>query len=675
MRWSIPKLALMLVIALGITASALHASTTTINSTLAAQNQPVTVQLPYYAELTYTDIINQTSSISLQPSQSSTVQAPLSPGPGYSLKYLEIYFPTPTPALTVSGAGVLVSQNQYGMITSAYTTNSSLVIVNNGQSTVNATIVISATFVKEEYIPLTPQTSTINITAPDYTFQYVTDQVVQLTIDNNAPFELVNAYLPNGTSLSQLVDNWYQNVTYFKIEEKALQLDMAKLPPGTYSVGIAYGSQYQMPSAMLVKGTQFFNSTVSPHSSLVVSSSSFGVPAGWNLLGYVAVVYTVEPLVVGENPVKFQVIANRVMPVYTLYNLISVAGITYILPPFIKFAPIIGIYVIYDNVFKVQNPTSSPLTVTYMPILYKQVGQWQNGNLVATVLPSDISNGLWTSLVVQLPEVASIEKIVTPSGVSYGGYTDSELPWGSVDRLVSISPTRHEAYIAVSTLGVSEPGQYEVYVNWSPLQVQLLNTNGNPVGGATVTATQDGVNYGPITVNSNGIAYIPIKSPDPVQFTVSYRGAPVYIGYVNTLTNQPITLQLGVYNVTVVVEGQFHQALSNVNVTLYRIGYGPTYSSITNGAGTSNVNGVLAGTYQVTAQLRYAKYTKVLPITNQGKPIIINTDILTVLDGMPITTGEALLTALGFGGAGMLLYAFTKGRKSKGGEGAEIENI
>ncbi len=88
------------------------------------------------------------------------------------------------------------------------------------------------------------------------------------------------------------------------------------------------------------------------------------------------------------------------------------------------------------------------------------------------------------------------------------------------------------------------------------------------------------------------------------------------------------------------------------------------------------MNGVLAGTYQVTAQLRYAKYTKVLPITNQGKPIIINTDILTVLDGMPITTGEALLTALGFGGgAGMLLYAFTKGRKSKGGEGAEIENI
>ncbi len=82
MRWSIPKLALMLVIALGITASALHASTTTINSTLAAQNQPVTVQLPYYAELTYTDIINQTSSISLQPSQSSTVQAPPLSPPG-----------------------------------------------------------------------------------------------------------------------------------------------------------------------------------------------------------------------------------------------------------------------------------------------------------------------------------------------------------------------------------------------------------------------------------------------------------------------------------------------------------------------------------------------------------------------------------------------------------------
>ncbi|MFP3297980.1 MAG: hypothetical protein RXO22_02700 [Thermocladium sp.] len=673
MKRSISGLALMLVAALMVTASALHAAVT--NNTLAAQNQPVTVQLPYYAELTYTDIINQTSTVSLQPGQATTVQAPLSPGPGYVLKYLEIYFPTPTPALTISGAGVLVSQNQYGMITSAYTTNSSLTITNNGQTTVNATIIVSATFAKEDYIPLTPQTSTINITAPDYTFQYVTDQVVKLTIDNNAPFELVNAYLPNGTSLSQLVDNWYQNVTYFKIEEKALQLDMSKLPPGTYSVDIAYGAQYQMPSAMLVKGTQFFNETVSPKSSLVVSSSSFGVPAGWNLLGYVAVVYTVEPLVVGQNPVKFQVIANRVMPVYTLFNLISVAGITYILPPFIKFAPVIGIYVIYDNVFKVQNPTSSPLTVTYMPILYKQVGQWQNGNLVVTVAPSDISNGLWTSLVVQLPEVGYIQKIVTPSGVSYGGYTDSELPWGSVDRLVSISPTRHEAYIAVSTLGVNEPGQYEVYVNWAPLQVQVINTNGKPVKGATVTATQDGVNYGPIPVGANGIAYIPIKSPDPIQFTVSYQGAPVYIGYVNTLTNQPITLQLGVYNVTVVVEGQFHQALGGVNVTLYRIGYGPTYSSITSDAGTSNVNGVLAGTYQVTAQLRYAKYTKVVPITSAGKPIIIGTDILTVFYGMPITTGEALLTALGFGGAGLLFYAMSQNRKRRNIEGPDVENI
>lgn len=45
--------------------------------------------------------------------------------------------------------------------------------------------------------------------------------------------------------------------------------------------------------------------------------------------------------------------------------------------------------------------------MTFMPIIYKPVGQWVNGNLEVTVSSADVSSGLWTALVVQLPEIAT----------------------------------------------------------------------------------------------------------------------------------------------------------------------------------------------------------------------------------------------------------------------------
>ena len=617
------------------------------------QNQAVSITLPYYAEVQYIDVVNQTVQLSIPAGGTYTVTAPLPPGPGYSLEYLEVYFPVPLPSIGVSG-NILKSVNEYGFITSVYSPTGSVTLTNTGQDTVNATIVVSSVFVKTIYIPLTNQSS-ISITAPDYTYQFVTDQYVELTIPNNAPFSVEDVVLPNGSSFSQLVEQWSGNVTAIQLDYKHVKLDMAYLPSGNYTIELLQGPQYEMPFAMLVKGTQFYNITVNANSQAIITTNNFGIPPGWSIMGYVVTVYTVQPLVVGEKGGTFIVEANRVSPVYTLSQLIVVHGVSYILPPFIRFMPIIGIYVIYDTQFKVVNPLNVPVIVEYMPIIYKPVGQWSNGNLQVQVYQSDVAQGMWTSLVVQLPETATITSIVTPSGTTYSGYTSSELPWGSEYRLVSISPDGHEAYIAVSTLGVSQPGTYTVNVKWDPLVVNIHNTYGSPVM-ATVVASQNGQVYGTFHTNASGIALVSVSNPYPVSLSIYYEGVDTYNIGVTTLIKKPIDVTLGVYNVTAIVVGFFNQAISKANVTMYRIGTGPVYSQLTGPNGATQLTGVLTGVYQLTASYGHAKYSKFLTV-DSNEVALIKTNILTIIDGFPITTSDAIVGAIGIPAIAGVAYA------------------
>ncbi len=629
-------------------------------------NSPTTINQPYYATLEYIDYINTTRSVTLAPGQSMTIQAPLPPGPGYVLDYIEVSVNPPSPAIVVSGNGVMFSKNEIGAIISAYTRSNSLAISNAGNQPLNETITITYVFVKEEYIALNTSatTFTINIAVPDQSIQYVTQQTIEFSIPNYMPFEIASIALPNGTTLSQLVSAWSPLANYIKIEPKYVELTANELPPGQYQITINYGSEYVMPSAMLIKGTEFLNYTVNPGQTLEITGSEFGVPPGWSLLGYIVAVYTVQPLVVGEQPGHFEIIANRVSPVSLYSTLVQVSGISYLLPPFIRFAPMFGIYIVYDRYFEVVDNLNVPLVVTFMPIIYKPAGQWVNGNLQVTVSDADVSGGLWTALVVQLPEIAHIYKIVTPSGTVYTGLVNSEIPWGSAERLVSISPDGSQAYIAVSTLGVSETGTYTIYVNWTPIVMQFTNTLGSPISGVEVKAYINGSLIASATSGSDGKAYIGIDEPEPFTATVYYEGVPLYYVNVNSLINQPIGVTIGLYNVTVLFVGARNQAISNAKITLYRVGTGPTFNGTTSSTGTVGFINVLGGTYLVTAQYGNLKYSELVTI-NGNEVITIKSDILAIIDGFPITTMEALIGTLGLGGAAAIAFAFVGRRNSK----------
>ncbi|KUO80116.1 MAG: hypothetical protein AT718_09630 [Vulcanisaeta sp. JCHS_4] len=627
-------------------------------------NAPTTINQPYYAILEYIDYINTTRTITLAPGQSMTIQAPLPPGPGYTLNYIKISVNPPSPALVISGNGVMYSKNEIGAIVSAYTSSNQLTITNAGNQPLNETVTVTYVFVKEEYVALnTSATSfTLGITIPDKSIQYVTQQIVELSIPNYMPFEIASIALPNGTTLAQLVSEWSPLANYIKIEPKYVELTANKLPPGQYEVTINYGNEYIMPSAMLIKGTEFLNYTVNPGQTLEITGSEFGVPPGWNLLGYIVAVYTVQPLVVGQQPGHFEIVANRVSPVSLYSTLVQVSGISYLLPPFIRFAPMFGIYIVYDRYFEVVDNLNVPLVVTFMPIIYKPVGQWVNGNLQATVSSADVSGGLWTALVVQLPEIAHIYKIVTPSGTVYAGLVNSEIPWGSAERLVSISPGGSQAYIAVSTLGVSETGTYMVYVNWTPITMHFANTLNAPISGVKVKALVNGSLVTTAVSGSDGNAYISINEPTPFTAVVYYDNVPLYYVNVNSLINQPIGVTIGLYNVTVLFVGARSQAIPNAKITLYRVGTGPTLNGTTSGTGTVGFTNVLGGTYLVTAQYGNLKYSELVTI-NGNDVITIKSDILAIIDGFPITTIEALIGTLGLGGAAAIAFAFANGKK------------
>jgi len=652
--WAILGLALAL-IPISIAASQVSSSV----------NAPATIIQPFYGILQYIDYVNITRSVVLTPGQSITIQAPLPPGPGYVFSQVVVNINPPTLALGVSGSGLYVERNIVGAIKSVTSTAGKLTLTNTGDKPITLNLLITYVFTKEQYIPLpTSQQFTINITIPDDTAQYVSNQFVKFRIDNYMPYQVLGASLPNGTTLSQLVSSWSNLANYIKIEPKYVQLDAKNLPPGSYAISLGYGNEYTMPSAMLIKGTEFINATVNPGQYMEITGSEFGVPQGWGLLGYIVVVYTVQPLVVGQSPGHFEVVANRVSPVSTYSSLIEVSGISYLLPPFIRFAPMVGIYVVYDRYFKIVDNLNVPLVVTYMPILYKGVGNWVNGNLQATVTDTDVSGGLWSALVVQLPEIANIYRITTPSGVIYQGLINSEVPWGSGVRLVSISPDAQQAYVAVSTLGISEVGTYTFYINWTPVGMLITNTAGSPIVGVKVVGYIDDTPVSSAVSNDDGYVGISIKEPEPFTASISYQGVTVYNVRINSLINQPLSITIGLFNVTVLFIGARNQAIPNGNITLYRIGTGPYYSGITDNLGSVTMSNVLGGTYMVTAQYGRLRYTEVITINDNGV-ITIKSDILAIVAGVPITTTEALIGGLGLGGAAATAFAFANRRRGR----------
>ncbi len=617
------------------------------------------VEVPYYAKILYVDHVVIEKKIVLKPGDKYVIEPGLPPSRDYYHHVTIIDFGRPLYGVQIICSGsCMFEKNVAGLIVKVYSHGGKVQLSNAENKALSLDVRITYVYVKTSYAALNGTNATVvSIRVPDETFGRVSRQVVRLEIDNMIPYAIERVILPDGRDASELVGLVTSSsiapaeaVTGVKVELKRAEIDASSAPHGEYKIVVRYDEQARLPTSFLVKGTQFMKSVVEPDSEITVLPSQFGVPSGWKLLGYVVAVAAFKLYVAEQSIESVKIDARRIVPVMLRSESIKVRGVSYMIPPVLRFRYLIGVYIVYDESFKIVNNLSMPLTVIYVPVVYKPVGTWQyygRPYVEARVLSEDVSTGHWTVLVVQLPEIAYVEKIVTPGGLECADVVETELPWGSLSRPVSISPDRHEAYVTVAVGDLKETGVYRIYVTLEPIRVHVTTKSGRPLGGVKVVAHVDNDVIVTLTDRS-GYALINLtRIPDSFVYAeVYYDGVKVKEIVIKSLVRKEVDVRIGLYNVTVIFVGARDQAIPNATVTLEQIDTGLMYMAITDSSGIARFNDVLEGTYVVTARYDGLTYTTTVEV-DDNKVVKLKSDILAILGNIPITVAHAIAAVAG----------------------------
>ncbi len=636
---------------------------------------PVQVVGPY-VHVQYIDKVVTSKMIALQPGQRITLQFGVPPSSTYRNYLMIVTIAKPSPALQFICTGSCTFERApNGLVRKVYVTSGNLTIINAGTSTYVTKIYVTYVYVRELEYTLQGQVVKIHVKVPDDTFNEVTEQTVKIWVDNEAPYMVTSVIMPCGKPLAELVASSHE-VPGVKVEPKYIEIDASKAIRGTYTIVLKYSPESVMPYVFLVKALEYLNTTVAPGSEKVVTPADFGIPRGWKLLGYVVAVAAIQPLLPGQKAGSVIVEGQLTVPVSEAAGIAPVKAISYLIPTIMKFKYIVGTYIVYGANFKLVNNMTVPVMVLYVPLLYKSVGELvtvaNKTVILAPVSQLDVSSGIWTALVVQLPEYATIEKIVTPGGIAYTSVTGSTVPWGTTIRPVSISPDRHQAYIAVALRGMREPGVYKVYLNIKPLTLQIVTQTGKPLTNCTVT-----IEYGNVKIsevpNEEGIVSFSIGTlvTSPIMVTVKYDNMTVAQLVLNTIPAKTMKIVVPLYNVTVAVTNYRGAPLAGATVmisspsgTFMRVAY-------TDANGVATIKNVPAGTYILTVKIGSTTLAKTNLDVNGNKVLKIGTNVLVVIHvgSQPIvlTTTQVLTAAAVIAAAvvaGVVLIPFIKRRGS-----------
>ena len=640
------------------------------------------IEKPYYAKVMYIDYVILEKNIALTPGMKYVIENSLPPSRDYEHYVTVVEIVRPTINLHVTcDEECMFEKDLTGAIKKIYSFGNRIELSNIGDEVIKTKLRIYYYFVKKKYIELSNESVVIELEIPDKTFDRVDNQIIKLVLDNNIPYVISEIYLPNGSKLSKLISLNSEKIEDIgiKVELKELEIDCDKALHGIYKVTVKKDNEYILPNVFLIKGTQLINTTVEANNVKVISPTLFGIPKGWKLLGYVVAIAAIQPYLIKVEPTKVILTAKHVVPVTTKSGIVKAIGLTYLIPPLLKFKYVIGVYMIYDPIFKVINNLSMPIMLIYVPIVYKDIGSWTKlGDKVcieANVRSIDVVTGLWTALVVQLPEIARIEKVVTPKGLEFSNLVESEVLWGSIPRPLSISPDRHEAYITVHVLDTKEIGKYYIYVKLSPLRIQIVNKNGQGLNNILTIATYDGISEVSKT-GINGYAEIKLsKLPEKeVKIDVYYGDYRIKSVVLHQLIDDIIRIEIGMYNVTILFTGITGQAISGSEIILRSLDGQIEYRAYTDESGVAKFTNVIEGTYMIIAKYKGLQYSKIVDI-DDNKFITLKSDILAVLGNLPITPVHAILTIAALTSIPMVAFAITKWKNRRKEEGYEIVSI
>jgi hypothetical protein len=338
-----------------------------------------------------------------------------------------------------------------------------------------------------------------------------------------------------------------------------------------------------------------------------------------------------------------------------------VRSVSYLIPPVWNFNIRYKIAIVYGEQFKITTSLPSTVNVIYIPIVYREAQvRWLPDRALVNVTEADLADGQWTAIVMQLPELARIVAIRTPSNAMISNATDVKLVWGGGVRAASISPDGRQAYIVVQMGDTKETGTYTFMISWRPMRIPVVDIKGRPVPHLSATADKFEA------AASSGYVEVKVYKPEPFTVDISYKGVKAVQVVVNSLIADPRPVTLGIYQVKVVVVGALNQPIAEASVSVD----GFPASGKTDNAGVVKFPDMLAGTYKINVDVGgRVKVSDTLEVNGDTEKII-KTPIVAVVGGVPITTLDALATAGGLSAAG-LYFALTRRKEPA----AEVEQI
>ncbi|MEZ0248186.1 MAG: carboxypeptidase-like regulatory domain-containing protein [Thermoproteus sp.] len=621
--------------------------------TLAA---PINVVFPYNAQIQYLAYKTVSLTVQLGPGGTYTISPPaVTPGSGFAYAGMVIQLQGVYPSIQVAANGFYSkSYNSEGFLQAVYVgpDANKVMLINTANANIQVQMTVTYQFVSDQYVQLTNST-VLTIALPNGKLPQGFGESATVRIDPNAPYVISSVELPDG-----------QPASAYRVEPKVVELTQ----PGTYKVVISSGPS--LPPALLVKSLQQQTATVGPNSQLTVSGAQIGVPQGWQLLGYIVFAYTGNVNLVGQQSGGQISISGGLVDIVNNNTLsFVIRSISYLIPPLWQAQLTYTIAIVYGTSFTVTSTMNSPVNVIYIPVVYKPAQvTWLPDRALVNVTQSDMADGVWTAVVLQLPALAKIVSIKTPGNAVITNATDVQLVWGGGVRMASISPDGHEAYIVVQEGNTAETGVYTFMINWSPLTISVVNKFGGPVGDISASAGQ----YNAAV--SNGVVQVYVYKPEPVRVQIAYKGVPAADVLVQSLDGSQHVVQLGIYNVKVVVVGALNQPIPNAQVAVT----GFPASGTTDSSGAVLFQGVLEGNYALSVNVgNRVHVTSNLTVAgpSQTVTVVVKTPIVAIINGVPITVTDTAAAAGGVSAAGLALALRRMLRKAEEGEVAEVEQI
>ncbi len=618
----------------------------------------------YYAKIDYVIASKIGILLEFEDNAVRDVTAPPAP-PGYELLYMKIYFPRGLPG-DVAPIKFDRKVEKEGEVLSlvAYDGTIKLAFSGTGNATLGASL--ECVYAKTVWVEI-PESGVVEFTVEEPVEPFdLSNLTVRISVDNYAPYRIKDLVDPLGQSLLDPAFQESVSPAAVKIDPKNAELNFAYgLEVGEYEAIFEYGEDYSLPNAFIAREDRFFNDTIAPMSSKTFASSS---ASGWDILGYVVVLYSLHPLSGSRGGAE----VKSTMVDYAYYEdrTIRIEGASYLIPP-LDFELWIKAYIVYGTWFKVVNMMSEPVNVVYAPVLIKETGEWTKRGLKARITESDVKDAVYAYLVVQIPHYGKIKNVITPGGGSLGEYAESLLPWSSGVRAVSV--LEDQAYVQVKCGSASELGVYTFEIEWTPIELKVVDADGEPIAGALVKLE------GPIEAveetDEEGIAKVVLYEPGPYKVEVEFKSTKVAELELPTITDTTIEIECAVYNVIVEVTDVWGRPLEGAEVVFEGAGGNIVASGETDNSGALAIEQIPGGDYKIEVTYKRVKGEFAKKI-GASRKIRLGLDVLFEIPfiNLPISKLEALAAALSTSALGIGGYLVSNRKKKEYGEEAvELE--